>query len=205
MRLAQPPRHNGDERIRPDDGRLRRTSRRSRCCRLSRALSHSVRPAPRQAKRLGARKLDSWHAWKDTVRTVSPLPRRMTPPLLYGLPLVEGLTASFILLSPKMGFAAAGALLCSLAVAVLALSTKHRGQSCSCFGALAPSEISPRLAGRNAMLASVAGIGAYGAGRVGAESVPVGTLSITLLVALLVSISLQFYRFSRLGPGLRDG
>lgn len=56
MRLAQPPRHNGDERIRPDDGRLRRTSRRSRRCRLSRALSHSVRPAPRQAKRLGARK-----------------------------------------------------------------------------------------------------------------------------------------------------
>jgi hypothetical protein len=151
-------------------------------------------------------KLDSWRAWQDTLSIVSPLPRRMTAPLLYGLPLVEGLTAIVILLSPKLGLAAAGALLCSLAVSVLALSAEHRGQACSCFGALAPSEISPRLAGRNAMLASLAGIGAYGADRVGAGSVPVGTLTITLLVGLLVSLSLQLFRFSRLKqPGVRNG
>jgi hypothetical protein len=56
------------------------------------------------------------------------------------------------------------------------------------------------------MLASLAGIGAYGADRVGAGSVPVGTLTITLLVGLLVSLSLQLFRFSRLKqPGVRNG
>jgi hypothetical protein len=105
-------------------------------------------------------KVDSWRAWHDTLRAVSPLPQWATAPLRYGLPLLEGLTAVFIILAPELGFVAAAVLLCSLSLAVLVLSVEHRGQSCSCFGALMPSEISPRLAGRNAVLASFAGLGA---------------------------------------------
>jgi hypothetical protein len=44
-----------------------------------------------------------------------------------------------------------------------------------------------------------------GADRAAAGSIPLATLTITLLAALLLSISLQFYRFSGLNPGLRDG
>lgn len=151
-------------------------------------------------------KIDSWLAWQDTLSAVSPLPRPVTSRLLYGIPLGEGLTGVLIIISPEFGLLTAAFLFGSLAVAVWMLSAEHKGQSCSCFGALMPSEISPRLAGRNAILAALAGGGAYAAMHVGVGALPLGVLVITLVAGLLLSIVLQFHRFTRLRPrGARHG
>lgn len=100
-------------------------------------------------------KVGSWNLWKVSVRNWS----RGTIPeqsLLIGLPLLEGLVATLLIIAPAAGLGAASFLLGLLSSGVVLLVPSHRGESCACFGTSGSASIGVALAARNAILSVAA-------------------------------------------------
>jgi hypothetical protein len=110
-------------------------------------------------------KIDGWRDWRRTIDALirSPRVRRAAT---VGVPSVEFASAILLVLAPRAGLWASAALLLLLAAAVLALTHRHEGEDCGCFGALAPATISARLAVRNVALTAPAALAVLSAGTV---------------------------------------
>jgi hypothetical protein len=141
-------------------------------------------------------KLDSWATWKVTVASFM---RHgvLAAIIRIGLPAVELCAAVMLVLSPILGLTIAAVIMAVLALGVFVLRFRHSGQQCNCFGALMPSEIGPRLAARNALLAGVAAGGAVVARGERPASLTAIELVLVLFVGIMILLTSEFRRVRR--------
>lgn len=101
-------------------------------------------------------KIDSWAAWSRLTGDL-PTPRSTRFAARFAIPVAETTAGVLSFLRPAAGLGLATFVLLSFAVAVWLIEPKLSGRECTCFGAIAPAQISKRLALRNLLLAAVVG------------------------------------------------
>jgi hypothetical protein len=143
-------------------------------------------------------KADGWRAWSRAMGTFVPGRPRIAAAAVIVVPLVEALVAALAFALPKLGLLAAGAVLAAFALVVAVLQSRHRGEECNCFGALATSRIDPMLIVRNALAAAVAltvGIASRGTD---VQPLPATSVLALILVGSVLAIGLEFRNLLRL-------
>lgn len=136
-------------------------------------------------------KVDAWPEWTELSRKLSGH-RSIAAGIAFGLPLAEGAVAVTCVVEPRLGLAAAAALLAALACGVLIAHRRAGAAACNCFGAIAPGELGPRLALRNGALALIAGTGSRLATSHG--DVSLLTLLSVVSIGALVVMSAELFR-----------
>jgi hypothetical protein len=136
-------------------------------------------------------KLDEWPRWRRAMRGF--VHGRAGSLLQHGIPAAEAAVVVALIVRPRVGLIAGGALLTILAVGVLVLRKRHAGASCSCFGTALEGTIGVGLALRNGALAVVAGIAAGASPR---RLTPLEVLLSATAVALVL-FGAEAYRFHK--------
>jgi hypothetical protein len=135
-------------------------------------------------------KLDSWAQWSRLTDEIpGPLPLGRAVRVV--VPVIESGIVVLSFAHPSIGLATAAFFLLSLAGAVWLLSRILAGRECNCFGVMAPSTITPRLAQRNIALALLAAVGWYLAHNEKRQPLSVSAVVATLLCGGIALVLLQ--------------
>jgi len=142
-------------------------------------------------------KADNWRSWSRAMRGFLPGRPAIAAVAVVAVPVVEAVVAGTTFFFPKLGLVAAGAVLVLFAAVVAVLQTRHRGEECNCFGALATSRISPALVGRNAIAAAVALAVGVASWRLEVPRLAATHFLVLILVGSLLVIAVEFRNFLR--------
>lgn len=140
-------------------------------------------------------KVDGWRSWTATLPRLLSFPPTLIRLLSVAMPASEAAVSVTLLLNPRAGLLAAGCLLVLLAIAAGALSLRHRGEQCMCFGSIADSRIGLGLLSRNLALS----VGAFSTGLIVVNPkaqliFPIGELGTLLLVTLAWWLVVEYRR-----------
>lgn len=146
-------------------------------------------------------KADGWARWAEATRAFFPS-HRLAGVLRVVIPAGEVAVGLLTFVRPLVGLISGSALLITLGAGVLWLIPRSQTATCSCFGALMPSEIGPALALRNVLLAAIAALAAIAVTR---RDPPVFTAVEGLLLLLLGSNALVLAELRHLPRQLLRG
>jgi hypothetical protein len=138
-------------------------------------------------------KLDSWSQWERLTGDF-PGPVGAGRVVRVLLPVIEGSIVLLSLAFPRIGLAIGIAVLLCLAGGAWHLTKKLQGRECNCFGVIAPTRITPRLALRNAALAVLLAGGWYTAQHDKLQTLSLSAVLATLLCGGIVLMLLQSHR-----------
>lgn len=143
-------------------------------------------------------KLDTWPAWKRTLRRFIPLGVAGNAGLRVAVPTGEAGTAILLFVWPSVGLVFSGVLLLLFGGTVVILNSRHRGEECGCFGSTIRSHIGWKLAVRNFCLGAVSLIAGHLAIDLGAPALSIMQVTLALLVGLLLIAASEWTRLSQI-------
>jgi hypothetical protein len=143
-------------------------------------------------------KLDGWRRWRRTVARLIPLPGALGLALRVAVPTAELSAAILLLAWPEQGLAWSAILLIVFAVAAAALTIRHGGEECGCFGSASRSRVGWKLVLRNAALAALSVGAAFGAQHVSVPALPGLQLIAILMAGLIALTGIEWWQLHRI-------
>lgn len=145
----------------------------------------------------GFGKIDAWSNWSVTVSSIFPLGHSLNRLIRYGTPCLELGVAGLVWQSPEFGLALSSGLLLGLAIVVLVANRNLGGRPCTCFGAVAPTSFSPRLAMRNLTLSALAGAMTLLATKGYAANLSIIEIGLVTWIGFIALLILQYRRIGQ--------